>query len=136
MMLSGSSSTAAAGYMQAIFRVQSPGVIDGKKKENCYVFDFAPDRTLKVIAEANKVAIGRGKTEDKAKEVLGEFLNYLPVISVEGTRMVTYDVSKMMKQLKKIVIEHAVNSGFDDDNIYDSDAGIVIEKADEINHLL
>ena len=131
MMLSGSSSTAAAGYMQAIFRVQSPGVIDGKKKENCYVFDFAPDRTLKVIAEANKVAIGRGKTEDKAKEVLGEFLNYLPVISVEGTRMVTYDVSKMMKQLKKIVIEHAVNSGFDDDNIYDSDAGIVIEKADE-----
>lgn len=131
MMLSGSSSTAAAGYMQAIFRVQSPGTIDGKRKENCYVFDFAPDRTLKVIAEVNKISVGRGKTDDQAKVVVGEFLNYLPVISIEGTRMVTYDVSLMMKQLKRIVIDHAVNSGFDDDNIYDSEAGIIMDKADE-----
>lgn len=33
MMLAGSSSTAAAGYMQTIFRVQSVGSIDGKQKE-------------------------------------------------------------------------------------------------------
>ena len=49
MMLSGSASTSASGYMQAIFRVQSPGSINGKQKKNCYVFDFAPDRTLKVM---------------------------------------------------------------------------------------
>lgn len=130
MMLSGSSSTAAAGYMQAIFRVQSPGIIDGKRKENCYVFDFAPDRTLKVIADVNKVSIGRGKTDEHVKAVVGEFLNYLPVISIAGTHMVTYDVSSMMKQLKRITIDHAVNSGFDDDNIYDSEAGIVISGTD------
>ena len=41
MMLTGSASTAASGYMQTIFRVQSAGVLDGKQKERCYVFDFA-----------------------------------------------------------------------------------------------
>lgn len=46
MMLSGSSSTSASGYMQAIFRVQSPGYINGRQKKNCYVFDFAPDRFI------------------------------------------------------------------------------------------
>ena len=43
MRLSGSASTSATGYMQAIFRVQSPGYINDKQKQNCYVFDFAPD---------------------------------------------------------------------------------------------
>ena len=39
MMLTGSASTAASGYMQTIFRVQSAGVLDGKQKERCYGFD-------------------------------------------------------------------------------------------------
>ena len=51
LMLSGSFNTAAAGYMQTIFRVQTPATINGRVKEQCYVFDFAPDRTLKVLAE-------------------------------------------------------------------------------------
>lgn len=36
LMLSGSYSTAAAQYMQTIFRVQSAGTIDGKQKTDCY----------------------------------------------------------------------------------------------------
>ncbi len=56
LMLSGSSSTSAAGYMQTIFRVQTPATIQGRVKEECYVFDFAPDRTLRVIAEAAKIS--------------------------------------------------------------------------------
>ena len=52
LMLSGSYSTAASQYLQTIFRVQTPANINGKIKENCYVFDFAPDRTLKMIAES------------------------------------------------------------------------------------
>src|SRR5690606_37457101 len=47
-MLSGSSSTSASSYLQTIFRVQTPATIAGKIKTNCYVFDFAPDRTLKM----------------------------------------------------------------------------------------
>jgi len=130
LMLSGSSSTAAAGYMQAIFRVQSPGYLNGKQKKNCYVFDFAPDRTLKVIAEVHALSHKRTKGDDKARQALGEFINFCPVISIEGTKMRTYDVSEMMRQIKRISVDAAINSGFDDDTIYRSDAGIVMDKYD------
>lgn len=64
MMLTGSATTDAKGYMQTIFRVQSAGQIDGKQKENCYVFDFAPDRALKVISDAHRLS-DKGKSSDK-----------------------------------------------------------------------
>ena len=44
-----------ASHLQTIFRVQSPyKTPDGKMKTECYVFDFAPDRTLKIVAETSK----------------------------------------------------------------------------------
>ena len=131
MMLSGSSSTSASGYMQAIFRVQSPGYINGKQKKNCYVFDFAPDRTLKVIAEVHKVTNKGTKDDEKAKQALGEFINFCPIISVEGTAMRSYDVDEMMRQIKRISVDAAINSGFDDDTIYLSDAGMKINQYDQ-----
>lgn len=76
MMLTGSASTAASRYMQTIFRVQSAGVLDGKQKECCYVFDFAPDRALNVISEVNRIT-KRGRTnEEQNRAALGEFLNF------------------------------------------------------------
>lgn len=121
MMLSGSVNTAAATYMQTIFRVQSAGEIDGKQKENAYVFDFAPDRTLRVLAEtvqiSRKVA-KRDATEERSKQALREFLNYCPVIAIEGTQMRTYDVPRMMSQLKHVFVMKAIRNGFDDTAIY------------------
>lgn len=131
MMLSGSSSTSASGYMQAIFRVQSPGYINGRQKKNCYVFDFAPDRTLKVIAEVHRVTIKGLKDDEKAKKALGEFINFCPIISVEGTVMRSYNVDEMMRQIKRISVDAAINSGFDDDTIYLSDAGMKISQFDQ-----
>ena len=131
MMLSGSSSTSASGYMQAIFRVQSPGYINGRQKKNCYVFDFAPDRTLKVIAEVHRVTNKGLKDDEKAKKALGEFINFCPIISVEGTVMRSYNVDEMMRQIKRISVDAAINSGFDDDTIYLSDAGMKINQYDQ-----
>lgn len=131
MMLSGSSSTSASGYMQAIFRVQSPGYINGRQKKNCYVFDFAPDRTLKVIAEVHRVTNKGLKDDEKAKKALGEFINFCPIISVEGTVMRSYNVDEMMRQIKRISVDAAINSGFDDDTIYLSDAGMKISQFDQ-----
>ena len=131
MMLSGSASTAASGYMQTIFRVQSPGFINGKQKKNCYVFDFAPDRTLKVIGEVHRITHRGSQGDDSAKAALGEFINFCPVIAFEGTVMRTYDVSDMMHQIKRISVDAAINSGFDDDTIYVSDAGMNLSKFDE-----
>lgn len=61
LMLAGSYSTSASQYLQTIFRVQTPANIDGKTKENCYVFDFAPDRTLKMVAESVQLSAEAGK---------------------------------------------------------------------------
>lgn len=130
MMLSGSAKTSAGGYMQAIFRVQSPGCVNGKQKENVYVFDFAPDRALTVIGEVHSLKRGESNSES-GRVALGEFLNFCPVLAVEGTVMKPYDVSSMMKQIKKISIEAAISSGFDDDSVFDRDAGIVLKDGDE-----
>jgi len=120
-MLSGSYSTAAAGYMQTIFRVQSAGQIDGKQKTDCYVFDFAPDRTLKVLAETANISrkAGRaGKHQDEHRDAMSDFINFCPVIAIEGTEMKPYSVNTMMEQLKRVYAEKAIKSGFDDASIY------------------
>lgn len=128
MLLSGSASTGAAGYMQTIFRVQSAGSIDGKQKKICYAFDFAPDRTLKVLSEVHSLKRSAVGTDDNGRIQLGEFLNFCPVLAEGDTGMEFYDVPKMMRQLKKLTVDAAVKSGFDDDSIYKADAGIVMDK--------
>lgn len=120
-MLSGSHNTSASSYMQTIFRVQTPATINGKVKEECFVFDFAPDRTLKVIAETAKVSAKAGKTSDSDRNVMGEFLNFCPIIAFDGSRMKDYDVNGMLEQLKKVYIERVVNNGFEDGHLYNRD---------------
>ena len=118
MMISGSFSTAAAGYMQTIFRVQTPATINGRVKEKCYVFDFAPDRTLKVLAETAKISTKAGKTSGNDRKTIGEFLNFCPVIGMTGSQMKNYDVDSMLQQLKKVYIERVVRNGFEDNYLY------------------
>lgn len=121
LMLSGSFSTSAAQYLQTIFRVQSPANINGKKKESCYVFDFAPDRTLKMVADAVKVSHKAGSGNDTDRKIMGEFLNYCPVISVEGTQMKQYSTDYLLQQLKRAYADRAVKNGFDDINLYNDE---------------
>ncbi|MBP5465889.1 MAG: Eco57I restriction-modification methylase domain-containing protein, partial [Treponema sp.] len=120
-MLSGSFNTAASSYMQTIFRVQTPAVIGGKQKEECFVFDFAPDRTLKVIAETAKISSKAGKTTQTDREILGDFLNFCPIIGFEGSQMKAYDTEKMLGQLKKAYVERVVRNGFEDNYLYNDD---------------
>lgn len=120
-MLSGSYNTSASSYMQTIFRVQTPAVIAGKQKEECFVFDFAPDRTLKVIAETAKISSKAGHTTGDDRKILGEFLNFCPVIGFDGSRMKAYDTEKMLGQLKKVYVERVVRNGFEDGYLYTND---------------
>ena len=120
-MLAGSFSTSAAQYMQTIFRVQTPYEIHGRMKEQCYAFDFAPDRTLRVLAETAKVSAKVGKQTEEDRKILGDFLNFCPIISIEGSQMKPYDVKKMMGQLKKAQIEKVVQCGFEDGALYNDE---------------
>lgn len=120
-MLSGSYNTAASSYMQTIFRVQTPATINGRVKEQCYVFDFAPDRTLKVIAETAKISAKAGKTSGNDRKIMGEFLNFCPIISVDGSQMSQFDVPRMLEQLKKVYVERVVRNGFEDKSLYNDE---------------
>ena len=120
-MMSGTFSTSAASYMQTIFRVQTPFTCHGKMKTNCYAFDFAPDRTLRVLAKVAKVSAKAGKTNDEDRKILGDFLNFCPIISIEGSQMKPYDVKSMMAQLKRAQIEAVVQNGFEDGALYNDE---------------
>ena len=120
-MMAGSFSTSAAQYMQTIFRVQTPFTCHGRMKEQCYAFDFAPDRTLRVLAETAKVSAKVGKQTDEDRKILGDFLNFCPIISIDGSQMKPYDVNKMMGQLKKAQIEKVVQCGFEDGALYNDE---------------
>ena len=118
-MLYGSSQVAAQRYMQTIFRVQSPANIDGKIKENCFVFEFAPDRALKVLAKTAHLSHQAGKVNSPETKILMEkLLKFCPVIAISGSQMNAYDVPMMIKQLKSAYIDDIVDSGFENKRIY------------------
>ena len=86
-------------YFQAAFRVQSLWEIttdDGKKeivKQECYVFDFALDRTLKQISDYScRLNIDEGNPEKKS----AEFINFLPVIAYDGSTMQQVDAGEIL----------------------------------------
>lgn len=121
LMLAGTYSTAASQYLQTIFRVQTPANINGKIKEECYVFDFAPDRTLKMIAESVQLSSRAGANNLAAELTLSKFLNYCPVISITESNMKEYKVAELLQELKKAYAERVARNGFDDPKIYNDE---------------
>lgn len=82
-------------YFQAAFRVQSPWTIDGEiMKEECYVFDFAINRSLKQIADYScKLNVNTNATpEDKVEE----FVSFLPVIAYDGSSMKSISAAEIL----------------------------------------
>lgn len=125
-----SDTNSATTYLQTAFRCQTPAKIDGKLKTHGYVFDFAPDRTLKLIAEAIELNHKSGKTNSpEQKDAMTKFLNFCPILAAEGGHMVPYDVSKMLTQLKKAIIERVSRNGFDDPKLYNDE----LLKLDELD---
>lgn len=117
-----SDTSSATTYLQTAFRCQTPAKIDGKIKTQGYVFDFAPDRTLKLVAEAIELNHKSGKVNTpEQKQAMGDFLNFCPILAAEGGSMKPYDVSGMLEQLKKAIIERVSRNGFDDPKLYNDD---------------
>ena len=117
-----SDTSSATTYLQTAFRCQTPAQIDGKIKTQGYVFDFAPDRTLKLIAEAIELNHKSGKTNSPdQKEAMRQFLNFCPILAAEGGTMKPYDVGSMLVQLKKAIIERVSRNGFDDPKLYNDE---------------
>ncbi len=120
LMLYGTYMTDAKSYLQTIFRVQSPGNINGKIKENCYVFDFAPDRTLRVVYDSVQKMSKMRKPQIDVACLMGEFLNFCPVIALtDVSYMKTLSTNELLQEVKRVYAERVVESGFDDRCLYD-----------------
>ena len=117
-----SDTSSATTYLQTAFRCQTPAKIDGKIKTQGYVFDFAPDRTLRLVAEAIELNHKSGKINSpEQKDAMREFLNFCPILAAKGGTMKTYDVENMLGQLKKAIIERVSRNGFDDPKLYNDE---------------
>ena len=90
-------------YFQAAFRVQSPWTVrnpDGTSpnqeqiiKEECYVFDFAPDRALRQIADYScRLNVDESNPEKK----VAEFISFLPVLAYDGSSMKQIDAAGIL----------------------------------------
>jgi hypothetical protein len=90
-------------YFQAAFRVQTPWTIknpDSKSpnkveimKEECYVFDFAPNRALSQVAE---YACRLNVNESNPEKNVAEFIHFLPVLAYDGSSMKQVDAAGVL----------------------------------------
>jgi hypothetical protein len=90
-------------YFQAAFRVQTPWVIKNPDsispnkeeilKEECYVFDFAPNRALRQIAD---YACRLNVNESNPEKNVDEFINFLPVLAYDGSSMKQVDAAGIL----------------------------------------
>ena len=116
-------------YMQAAFRAQNPCLFHEKntgkylRKENAYVFDFDPARTLTIFEEfANNLnpgtAGGKG-TLDEHKQNIRRLLNFLPVLGEdEDGEMVELDAERVLSLPRKIRSREVVRRGFMSDYLF------------------
>jgi|LSQX01.3.fsa_nt_gb type II restriction enzyme len=128
MMLSNIASPAL--YMQAAFRAQNPYHCEknGKyyRKENAYIFDFAPDRTLVMFDEfANKlIGDGNAQGEDPLNNI-ERLLNFFPVIGEdEHGVMVPLDATQVLTIPRTILATEVVKRGFMSNLLFANISGI------------
>jgi hypothetical protein len=108
-------------YMQTAFRAQNPCLFtvgNGyKRKENAYVFDFDPARTLTIFEQfannLNPNTAKGGGTADERKENVRELLNFFPVIGEdENGELIELDAEKVLTIPRKIRSVEVVKRGF------------------------
>ena len=136
-----SSIKSPALYMQAAFRAQNPCLFHRNntylQKENAYVFDFDPARTLIVFEQfANDLspntADGRGDI-DTRRENIRTLLNFFPVIGEdEGGEMIELDAEKVLSIPRRIKSREVVKSGFMNNYLFTDALGIIFHAPQEV----
>ena len=90
-------------YFQAAFRVQTPWTMKNPDdehphrtevlKQECYVFDFAPNRALRQIVNyCTRLNVEESNTERN----VAEFISFLPVLAYDGAHMRRIDAEGIL----------------------------------------
>jgi len=128
IMLSNLSSPAQ--YMQAAFRAQNPCTFERGgtvfQKQNAYIFDFAPERTLTILdAFANNLSPNPSGDPGVRQENIRRLLNFFPVLGEDSEgRMIELDASQVLTFPQVFKAREVVRRGFLSNLLFANVAGI------------
>jgi type II restriction enzyme len=128
IMLSNLSSPAQ--YMQAAFRAQNPCTFERAgqvfQKQNAYIFDFAPERTLKIFdAFANNLNPNPSGDPGARQENIRTLLNFFPVLGEDAEgRMIELDATQVLTFPQVLKAREVVRRGFLSNLLFANVAGI------------
>lgn len=128
IMLSDLSSPAQ--YMQAAFRAQNPCTFERAgqvfQKQNAYIFDFAPERTLTIFdAFANNLHPNPSGDPGMRQENIRTLLNFFPVLGEDAEgRMIELDASQVLTFPQVFKAREVVRRGFLSNLLFANVAGI------------
>ncbi|MGB2756819.1 MAG: DEAD/DEAH box helicase family protein [Acidimicrobiia bacterium] len=128
IMLSDLSSPAL--YMQAAFRAQNPCTFERGglvfQKQNAYIFDFAPERTLTIFdAFANNLHANPSGDPGVRRENIRTLLNFFPVLGEDAEgRMIELNAAQVLTFPQVFKAREVVRRGFLSNLLFANVAGI------------
>ena len=128
IMLSDLSSPAL--YMQAAFRSQNPCTFERAghvfQKQNAYIFDFAPERTLTIFdAFANNLHPNPSGDPGVRQDNIRRLLNFFPVLGEDAEgRMIELDATQVLTFPQVFKAREVVRRGFLSNLLFANVAGI------------
>ncbi|KRE35991.1 restriction endonuclease subunit R [Janibacter sp. Soil728] len=117
-------------YMQAAFRAQNPCTFErgGQvfQKQNAYIFDFAPERTLTIFdAFANNLHPNPSGDPVARQENIRTLLNFFPVLGEDSEgRMIELDAAQVLTFPQVFKAREVVRRGFLSNLLFANVAGI------------
>lgn len=119
-----------AQYMQAAFRAQNPHILERGgtvfQKENAYIFDFAPERTLTIYDEfANNLSLNPSRDPAVRRDNIRRLLNFFPVLGEDSEgRMIELDAAQVLTFPAAFKAREVVRRGFLSNLLFDNVSGI------------
>ncbi len=130
-------------YLQTAFRAQNPYVYTDSEtlktiyKTDCYLFDFAPDRVLKIIADYANDLIGGSESTREPK--IRKLLNFLTVLAEDDEgKLKELDAREVLELPLKIITKEVTSRGFMSNKLFDNISnvfGVNTELREIINKL-
>lgn len=139
LMLSTLSSPAL--YMQAAFRAQNPCTFERSnkvfQKQNAYIFDFAPERTLTIFDKfANDLYPNPSGTPSVRQQNIKTLLNFFPVIGEDSEgRMVELDAAQVLTFPQVFKAREVVRRGFLS-NLLFANVGGIFRYSEQVKKIL
>ena len=141
-----SSTESPEKYMQAAFRAQNPYKFtadDGQhwRKENAYVFDFDPTRSLEFVEKfANNLiveSVGVYGDFDARKNNIRKLLNFFPVYGEdESGKMVELDAEEVLSIPNTPRSNEVVNECFMSNYLFSDDIANLFSTHHELQHII